>query len=72
MSLAPPPVFMEGNRRWDDLLHESTRLVADGPGVDTQFPSLERNLDQLEQLSRQLKARVTRFDSTREETAATR
>ncbi|GBG69349.1 hypothetical protein CBR_g4043 [Chara braunii] len=63
---------MAAARSWDDLLQQSQMLVAQGSGAETQFPHIERSLDQLEAISRQLKARTTQIDSTAETTAATR
>ncbi|XP_057982057.1 nuclear pore complex protein NUP93A [Malania oleifera] len=56
---------------WTDLLHSSTKLLEQAaPSV--QFPPLQRNLDQLEALSKKLKAKTLRTEAPSQSNAATR
>ncbi|KAF6158238.1 hypothetical protein GIB67_015032 [Kingdonia uniflora] len=56
---------------WSDLLHSSTKLL-DQAAPSAQFPPLQRNLDQLEVLSKKLMSRTHRTDSPAQSIAATR
>ncbi|CAH2063848.1 unnamed protein product [Thlaspi arvense] len=56
---------------WTDLLHSSTKLLEQA-APSAQFPPLQRNLDQLEALSRKLKAKTLRSESPSQSIAATR
>ncbi|BBN03469.1 nuclear pore complex protein Nup93 [Marchantia polymorpha subsp. ruderalis] len=58
-------------RSWADLLHNSSQLLHSST-PSAQFPPIQRSLDQLETLSRQLKARTSRFEAPNETIAATR
>ncbi|KAL3698515.1 hypothetical protein R1sor_012591 [Riccia sorocarpa] len=58
-------------RSWADLLHNSSQLLHSST-PSAQFPPIQRSLDQLETLSRQLKARTSRFEAPNEAIAATR
>ncbi|CAH8268925.1 unnamed protein product [Arabidopsis lyrata] len=56
---------------WTDLLHSSTKLLEQAT-PSSQFPPLQRNLDQLEALSRKLKAKTLRNEAPSESISATR
>lgn len=56
---------------WTDLLHSSTKLLEQA-APSAQFPPLQRNLDQLEALSKKLKAKTLRSEATSQSIAATR
>ncbi|CAL1371871.1 unnamed protein product [Linum trigynum] len=56
---------------WSDLLHSSTRLLEQA-APSAQFPPLQRNLDQLEALSKKLKAKTVRTEAPSQSIAATR
>lgn len=56
---------------WTDLLHSSTKLVEQA-APSAQFPPLQRNLDQLEALSKKLKAKTIRTEAPSQSIAATR
>ncbi|EPS74431.1 hypothetical protein M569_00320 [Genlisea aurea] len=56
---------------WTDLLHSSSKLVEQA-APSAQFPPLQRNLDQLESLSKKLKARTLRAEAPSQSIAATR
>ncbi|XP_010427605.1 PREDICTED: nuclear pore complex protein NUP93B [Camelina sativa] len=56
---------------WTDLLHSSTKLLEQAT-PSSQFPPLQRNLDQLETLSRKLKAKTLRNEAPAQSIAATR
>ncbi|CAE6076537.1 unnamed protein product [Arabidopsis arenosa] len=56
---------------WTDLLHSSTKLLEQAT-PSSQFPPLQRNLDQLEALSRKLKAKTLRNEAPSQSIAATR
>jgi len=56
---------------WTDLLHSSTKLLEQA-APSSQFPPLQRNLDQLEALSRKLKAKTLRNEAPSQSIAATR
>uniref|UniRef100_A0A6N2N8B9 Uncharacterized protein n=1 Tax=Salix viminalis TaxID=40686 RepID=A0A6N2N8B9_SALVM len=56
---------------WTDLLHSSTKLVEQA-APSAQFPPLQRNLDQLEALSKKLKAKTVRTEAPSQSIAATR
>ncbi|KFK34970.1 hypothetical protein AALP_AA5G217400 [Arabis alpina] len=56
---------------WTDLLHSSTQLLEQA-APSAQFPPLQRNLDQLEALSRKLKAKTLRNEAPSQSLAATR
>ncbi|XP_012434926.1 uncharacterized protein LOC105761615 [Gossypium raimondii] len=49
----------QGMSSWTDLLHSSTKLLEQA-APSAQFPPLQRNLDQLEALSKKLKAKTLR------------
>ncbi|XP_076903343.1 nuclear pore complex protein NUP93A-like [Bidens hawaiensis] len=53
---------------WTDLLHSSSKLVEQA----AQFPPLQRNLDQLEALSKKLKSKTLRTEAPSQSIAATR
>ncbi|CAF2048209.1 unnamed protein product [Brassica rapa] len=55
---------------WTDLLHSSTKLLEQA-APSSQFPPLQRNLDQLEALSRKLKAKTLRSEAPSQSIAAT-
>lgn len=59
---------------WTDLLQSSTKLLEQASGPSSaQFPPLQRNLDQLEALSKKLKAKTIRTDTPSQSSiAATR
>lgn len=56
---------------WTDLLHSSTKLL-EKAAPSAQFPPLQRNLDQLEALSKKLKAKSLRTEAPSQSIAATR
>ncbi|KAJ7972191.1 Nuclear pore protein [Quillaja saponaria] len=56
---------------WSDLLHSSTKLLEQA-APSAQFPPLQRNLDQLEQLSKKLKSKTLRTEAPSQSIAATR
>ncbi|KAK9154799.1 LOW QUALITY PROTEIN: hypothetical protein Sjap_002279 [Stephania japonica] len=56
---------------WTDLLHSSTKLLEQA-APSAQFPPLQRNLDQLESLSKKLKAKTLRTEAPAQSVAATR
>ncbi|XP_065865847.1 nuclear pore complex protein NUP93A-like [Euphorbia lathyris] len=56
---------------WTDLLHSSTKLLEQA-APSAQFPTLQRNLDQLEALSKKLKAKTIRTEAPSQSIAATR
>ncbi|KAK3217915.1 hypothetical protein Dsin_011885 [Dipteronia sinensis] len=56
---------------WSDLLHSSSKLLEQA-APSTQFPPLQRNLDQLEALSKKLKAKTLRAEAPSQSIAATR
>ncbi|KAJ4706376.1 Nuclear pore protein [Melia azedarach] len=56
---------------WTDLLHSSSKLVEQA-APSAQFPPLQRNLDQLEALSKKLKAKTLRTEAPSQSIAATR
>ncbi|XP_010279553.1 PREDICTED: nuclear pore complex protein NUP93A-like isoform X2 [Nelumbo nucifera] len=56
---------------WTDLLHSSTKLLEQA-APSAQFPPLQRNLDQLEALSKKLKAKTLRTEAPSQSIAATR
>ncbi|KAL6509042.1 Nuclear pore complex protein nup93a [Orobanche gracilis] len=56
---------------WTDLLHSSSKLI-DQAAPSAQFPPLQRNLDQLEALSKKLKAKTLRTEAPSQSIAATR
>ncbi|KAI4319612.1 hypothetical protein MLD38_033192 [Melastoma candidum] len=56
---------------WTDLLHSSTKLLEQA-APSAQFPPLQRNLDQLETLSKKLKAKTQRAEAPSQSIAATR
>ncbi|XP_078445169.1 nuclear pore complex protein NUP93A-like [Wolffia australiana] len=56
---------------WADLLHSSTKLLEQA-APSAQFPPLQRNLDQLEALSKKLKAKTLLAEAPRQSTSATR
>uniref|UniRef100_M1AYL7 Nuclear pore protein n=1 Tax=Solanum tuberosum TaxID=4113 RepID=M1AYL7_SOLTU len=56
---------------WSELLHSSSKLLEQAaPSV--QFPPLQRNLDQLEALTKKLKAKTLRTEAPTQSIAATR
>ncbi|GAB2267050.1 Nuclear pore complex protein nup93a [Dionaea muscipula] len=56
---------------WTGLLHSSTKLF-EQTAPSTQFPPLQRNLDQLEALSKKMKAKTLRSETPSQSIAATR
>uniref|UniRef100_I1MCH8 Nuclear pore protein n=1 Tax=Glycine max TaxID=3847 RepID=I1MCH8_SOYBN len=56
---------------WTDLLHSSTKLLEQA-APSAQFPPLQRNLDQLEALSKKLKSKTIRTEAPSQSIAATR
>ncbi|KAM7505408.1 hypothetical protein LguiB_004312 [Lonicera macranthoides] len=56
---------------WTDLLHSSSKLVEQA-APSAQFPPLQRNLDQLEALSKKLKSKTLRAEAPSQSIAATR
>ncbi|KAK5771114.1 hypothetical protein PVK06_047289 [Gossypium arboreum] len=62
----------QGMSSWTDLLHSSTKLLEQA-APSAQFPPLQvLNLDQLEALSKKLKAKTLRTDAPSQSIAATR
>ncbi|KAG6694262.1 hypothetical protein I3842_09G039700 [Carya illinoinensis] len=61
----------QGMSGWTDLLHSSTKLLEQA-APSAQFPPLQRNLDQLEALSKKLKAKTLRTEAPSQSNAATR
>ncbi|KAK5839288.1 hypothetical protein PVK06_008064 [Gossypium arboreum] len=61
----------QGMSSWTDLLHSSTKLLKQA-APSAQFPPLQRNLDQLEALSKKLKAKTLRTETLSQSIAATR
>ncbi|XP_029128696.1 nuclear pore complex protein NUP93A isoform X1 [Cajanus cajan] len=59
------------NESWTDLLHSSTKLLEQA-APSAQFPPLQRNLDQLEALSKKLKSKTVRTEAPSQSIAATR
>ncbi|KAL3533736.1 hypothetical protein ACH5RR_007257 [Cinchona calisaya] len=56
---------------WSGLLHSSSKLLEQA-APSAQFPPLQRNLDQLEALSKKLKAKTLRTEAPSQSIAATR
>ncbi|XP_059668390.1 nuclear pore complex protein NUP93A-like [Cornus florida] len=56
---------------WTDLLHSSSKLLEQA-APSAQFPPLQRNLDQLEALSKKLKSKTLRTEAPSQSLAATR
>ncbi|PWA65665.1 hypothetical protein CTI12_AA332470 [Artemisia annua] len=56
---------------WTNLLHSSSKLVEQA-APSAQFPPLQRNLDQLEALSKKLKSKTLRTEAPSQSIAATR
>ncbi|KAM7271004.1 hypothetical protein ACFE04_030218 [Oxalis oulophora] len=56
---------------WSDLLHSSTKLIEQA-APSPQFPPLQRNLDQLEALSKKLKSKTLRAEAPSQSISATR
>lgn len=56
---------------WTGLLHSSSKLIEQA-APSAQFPPLQRNLDQLEALSKKLKAKTLRSEAPSQSIAATR
>lgn len=56
---------------WSELLQSSTKLLEQA-APSAQFPPLQRNLDQLESLSKKLKAKTLRAETPSQSIAATR
>ncbi|XP_039128738.1 nuclear pore complex protein NUP93A-like [Dioscorea cayenensis subsp. rotundata] len=56
---------------WTDLLHTSSKLLEQA-APSAQFPTLQRNLDQLEVLSKKLKTKTLRSEAPTQSVAATR
>ncbi|CAN4089874.1 unnamed protein product [Withania somnifera] len=56
---------------WSELLHSSSKLLEQA-APSTQFPPLQRNLDQLETLTKKLKAKTLRTEAPTQSIAATR
>ncbi|KAF9593700.1 hypothetical protein IFM89_024638, partial [Coptis chinensis] len=56
---------------WTDLLHSTNKLLEKASPYP-QFPPLQRNLDQLEYLSKKLKAKTLRSETPSKSIAATR
>ncbi|CAN8286976.1 unnamed protein product [Cochlearia groenlandica] len=56
---------------WTDLLHSSSKLLEQA-APSSQFPPLQRNLDQLEALSKKLKSKTLRNEAPSQSIAATR
>ncbi|GAB4851632.1 Nuclear pore complex protein nup93a [Ancistrocladus abbreviatus] len=61
----------EADSGWTNLLHSSTKLLEQA-APSAQFPPLQRNLDQLEALSKKLKAKTLRSEAPSQSIAATR
>eukprot|EP00249_Psilotum_nudum_P024016 c29060_g1_i1 orf=572-3217(-) len=71
---ASPAIAMAGDsekRSWADLLHNSTQLLQ-AATPSAQFPPIQRSLDQLEALSKKLKAKTSRLEAPSQAIAATR
>lgn len=75
MSVKLKPLFLflraMANESWTDLLHSSTKLLEQA-APSAQFPPLQRNLDQLEALSKKLKSKTVRTEAPSQSIAATR
>ncbi|XP_004236591.1 nuclear pore complex protein NUP93A [Solanum lycopersicum] len=56
---------------WSELLHSSSKLLEQA-APSAQFPPLQRNLDQLEALTKKLKAKTLRTEAPTQSIAATR
>lgn len=56
---------------WTDLLHSSTKLLEQA-APSAQFPPLQRNLDQLESLSKKLKTKTLRAEAPSQSISAIR
>ncbi|VFQ71729.1 unnamed protein product [Cuscuta campestris] len=56
---------------WSELLHTSSKLI-EQTAPSTLFPPLQRNLDQVEALSKKLKAKTLRGETPYQSLAATR
>ncbi|GAA0140923.1 transporter [Lithospermum erythrorhizon] len=56
---------------WSELLQSSSKLLEQA-APSTHFPPLQRNLDQLEALSKKLKAKTLRTEAPTQSIAATR
>lgn len=56
---------------WTDLLHSSSKLLEQA-APSSQFPPLQRNLEQLEQISKKLKSKTLRTETPSKSIAATR
>ncbi|KAG6474873.1 hypothetical protein ZIOFF_064089 [Zingiber officinale] len=56
---------------WTELLHSSTKLL-EHAGPSSHFPPLQRNLDQLESLSKKLKSKTLRAEAPSQSISATR
>ncbi|KAG1338613.1 nuclear pore complex protein NUP93A [Cocos nucifera] len=56
---------------WTDLLHSSTKLLEQADS-SAQFPPLQRNLDQLESLSKKLKTKTLRAETPSQSISAVR
>ncbi|WOL18253.1 nuclear pore complex protein [Canna indica] len=56
---------------WTDLLHSSTKLL-EHAGPSAHFPTIQRNLDQLESLSKKLKSKTLRGEAPSQSISATR
>ncbi|XP_047259585.1 nuclear pore complex protein NUP93A [Capsicum annuum] len=56
---------------WSELLHSSSKLLEQA-APSPQFPPLQRNLDQLEALTKKLKAKTLRTEAPTQSIAATR
>ncbi|CAI9099390.1 OLC1v1036204C1 [Oldenlandia corymbosa var. corymbosa] len=56
---------------WNDLLHSSSKLLEQA-APSAQFPPIQRNLEQLEVLSKKLKAKTLRIEAPSQSIAATR
>ncbi|KAK2406591.1 nuclear pore complex protein NUP93A [Trifolium repens] len=56
---------------WTDLLHSSSKLLEQA-APSAQFPPLQRNLDQLEALSKKLKSKTVRAEAPSQSISATR
>ncbi|KAJ4834884.1 Nuclear pore complex protein nup93a [Turnera subulata] len=60
--------YMSG---FTEILHSSTKLLEQA-APSAQFPPLQRNLDQIEALSKKLKAKTLRTEAPSQSIAATR
>ncbi|CAA2986650.1 nuclear pore complex NUP93A-like [Olea europaea subsp. europaea] len=56
---------------WSDILHSSSKLLEQAT-PSAQFPPLQRNLDQLELLSKKIKAKTLQTEAPSQSIAATR